>query len=338
MRRLIAALIALTFLWCAWWWGATTLIARQTDAWLAARRAEGWRAEARISTAGFPARLQVRIADLRLTDPDTEISVAVETLVLDAPIYWPGDASLRFPETPIRIDAKGQQLMLQLTGAVAGIRLTPGPALALDEFYALSGSWSLAQGPAPLLAADDLVLRMTQVDEARNTYRIELAGENLQPAPALRLHLPDDWPETFDRLDAELQVGFDRPLDRFALQRQHPQPRRAEIVEMHIAWGPLDIRGEGAVDIAADGTPDGVLRLQLANWQPVLEVMIASGLLAEATGTQVQLFIGALANQAGDGTNLDLRLTFDDGQMALGPIALGPTPRVVPRERHDQRQ
>ena len=71
MRTLLAIVILAALGWSGWWWFNASARERALAEWLAARRADGWQAEAaEIRVTGFPNRVDVLIDDLRLADPE----------------------------------------------------------------------------------------------------------------------------------------------------------------------------------------------------------------------------------------------------------------------------
>lgn len=333
MRRLVILVLSVAVLWCAWWAAASYALQKGAATWLEDRRAAGWQAQADVTQLGFPLHLRSVAKDVSLADPVNRNGMKAERVTLSAPAYWPGFINLDLPETPMTITLSGQQFRLRAQGASAGIRLHPGMALQLENVTARSGAWLLSTARGALLSGDDLTVTVQQDASAETLYTFDLGAGALTPGDALRstFALPQDWPRAFDSVDVRGAIGFDRALDRDASTHPLPQPRSMALHALDLRWGDLAISGKGAVTISETGVPTGHLTLGLAQWQTTLDLVAQSGLLDPAQRNQAQLVMGGLANIGGADGDLELTLSFADGQMSLGAIQLGPAPRIVLR-------
>lgn len=334
MRRLLVLLTVLALLWCLWWLGATALIAQQTRAWFDARRGEGWQAEAQIDRSGFPTRLGLTLSNVALADPELGTALRVDRLRLSAPGYWPGDPVLDLPQTPMILSHAGQQLSLTASNARAALELHPNTALTLEAFRGKSGPWQVALNGNPLAKGDAVQLTMVQSDSEPDRYALDLTTERLAPLPALQQLWPEvtppaDWPETLNKGAVSASVTFDRPWDRAALGQRRPQPRHISFHEGALDWGPLQLTLSGAVEIDSRGRPEGQLRLTAARWQEVLNIATDSGLIPPEAQARTQLMLGGLAAIGGGGPDLTVDLILAEGQMRIGPLPLGPAPRIT---------
>jgi hypothetical protein len=336
MSFLIRLFIIVAILWSGWWWLATEGAKRGLARLAEEARAAGWRAElGEIAAAGYPLRLGTRIDGLRLADPATGLAVAAEDVALSAPAWWPGDLTLALPESPIRLAGPTGQATAQITGGEAVLRLHPGTALELESVGLTGGAWTLAAPDGEVLSAADLRLTAVQAEPGTPTYRVELGATDLAPGETWRrvLQLPPGWPRAFDRAEASGSVTFDRALDRTALEGARPLPRQIAIGTLDLVWEDLAVQGDGALSFDAQGVPEGALRLQVRNWERLVQMAEAAGALAPEMRPQAEIMLRALANRGTDPTALDLELTFADGQMALGSIPLGPAPRLLPQRQ-----
>ena len=81
----------------------------------------------------------------------------------------------------------------------------------------------------------------------------------------------------------------------------------------------------------AEGFAEGRLDLRARNWEEMLDVAEASGALDPTLAGAVRAGLGLIARLAGDRNALDVPLDFGDGTARLGPIPLGPAPRLAQR-------
>ena len=332
MLRLLWTIVFLGILWCGWWAVATLAAERALERALQSQQPDGPRVKiGRILTAGFPATMDLKMVDLDLTDEDSGVAVAMDSLTLSAPTYWPGYLTARLPRTPIEVSAPMGQGTAQFADGSAGIRLQPGIDLELQGLTAAAAAWQVSLPDGPLLTAQDLRLVVDREDATPAGYTFEASVRDLVPGVLVRdsLALPDSWPRAFSALTARGGVAFDRPLDRGALYGPPPQPRRLTITDLALVWGDIDLRGSGDLQINAVGIPEGSITLIARNWPVLLRLAMDAGMVPPGMDVQARSILQALASMRGDPETLDIELSFDEGQMSLGPIRLGPAPRLA---------
>lgn len=332
MGKLTKVIVLLALLWSGWWFGASVLLERAMTDWLADRRAQGWQAQADVALTGFPLRFNAALSDLALTDPETGVAIETARLDIGAPAYWPGDLTVTLPETPMRFVSDGNTAFVIARNGAAMLQLHPGTALELERLHATADAWQINTPNSNLLSAEDLSAEITQTETAE-TYRFALTAGQLAPGDLLRqvLMLPEDWPRAFDSFAADLTLRFDAPLDRFTLEDRRPQPRDIRISQISAQWGPVGLNAVGALNIDAQGVPAGTLTVVIENWRRVLDLAERGGAMPASMRPQAELMLNALANLGDDPDRLDLRVRFEDGNAFLGPIALGPAPRLILR-------
>ncbi|MEX0303903.1 MAG: DUF2125 domain-containing protein [Leisingera sp.] len=328
-KLLIAALLLWSLYWAAAAWGLKTGIA----AWFAEQHRQGWQAEyAGLETSGYPAVHLTRIAQPVLADPGTGTAWRADWLEMANPAIWPGQLTLRFPDTPQRLSYFDRTAVIAAQGLQAGLHLAPGAALELEEMTLLSGPWQIARSGDAVLHGNALDLRMVQSAQPA-VYRITARAAELSPRAAWRrlLAASSDLPERFDTLEAELTVAFDTPWDRSALEQQRPQPRRIDLKLAEARWGDLQLKAAGAVTVDERGLPEGKVALQAENWRGLVQMAERSGALPPSLRSSVERVLGLLAEASGNPRHLDITLGFSGGNVTLGPLPLGPAPRLIIR-------
>jgi hypothetical protein len=309
---------------------ATSALQTGLKEWLADRRAAGWQADVGAAElSGFPFQFNMELDALALSDPQTGLRITTDDLRIVVPSYWPADVTVHLPQTPIQIGTPATTLTLTTTQAHAALRLHPGLALRLDRMSATSGPLQIDLPQGKLLNAQGFSANVTQ-DELPEAYRFALEATQVVPAGIIRsaLSLPLDWPLAFEALSADVTVTFDAPLDRFTLENRSPQPREIQIQRVSLIWGPLKMNLQGGVRVDASGMPDGQLDLLVENWRDALDLAQKSGVVAPNLRPQAEIMLNALANLGDDPSRLDLKLRFTQGRAFLGPIPIGPAPRL----------
>lgn len=332
MKRLgwLVAILALG--WSLLWLGGAIASERLIAAWLQDRAAAGWTvSHDGIETSGYPTRFTTRIGALTLADPFTDWGVDLPEFGFIQPATRPGQITAVFPEDYL---FSGPYETL----AVRAERLDTTMRVRLLENFALDRSETVMRG---LQLQSDLgwtaALADGRLSFARQgdslDYRLELDASGVVPARQLRLMLDPAGllPDALDRLQVDAVTAFDRAWDLSALERARPAPTRFDLTALLAEWGDLALRVSGRLDIDATGIPSGTLALRASNWRSMLDIAENGGALSEGMRRTLESALAILAGLNGTPEDLDTTLTFSDGQVFLGPVPLGPAPRLILR-------
>lgn len=331
--RLLKLLLAAALLWSLYWAVAGWGLRAGLDAWFEARRQLGWQAEyAALETGGYPWRHITRIPRPALADPGTGTAWRADWLELGSPALWPGALTLRFPQTPQRLSYLDQTAVITAQDLQAELQLAPGTALTLEALGLSAGRWQAAADGGTVLAAATLELGMVQ-GETPQIYRVQAQAEELVPGALWRRRLAagPELPEALETLALDMTVAFDRPWDRSALEERRPQPRGIALALAEAHWGSLRLKASGDVTVDTQGLPEGRIALRAENWRGILEMAERSGVLPPALRRTAERVLGLLAQSGGNPEHLDLTLDFKGGQVMLGPLPIGPAPRLILR-------
>lgn len=334
MGKLIKVIVVLTLLWGGWWAIASAGLKSAGTTWFDARRAEGWQADVgSIEKSGFPLRLQTRLTDIALADPETGTAVRMDQFDVSTPAYWSGYVTVTLPDTPITLASPGLRATLAAQDAQADLRLRPDTTLPLESMVLTGGEWKVDTAAGDLLGADTIDISMIQQTADAPVYDFQIDATGLTPGTLPRgfLGLPADWPLAFDTFTGSMTVGFDTVWDRRALEQRRPQPRSIDLERAQFAWGAVEMLATGNVTIDEAGLATGTISLKAENWPAMLEMAETSGYLARNVRPQVEQMLGALAQMSGQTTGLDLTISLQDGRMSMGFIPLGSAPRIVLR-------
>ncbi len=331
MRRLVWLVAIFAVIWGAWWMAASAGLQKALDIWAEDRRAAGWTVEFGEATQqGFPFSLHRKVRNITVAEPAKGLAIALPQLDLSAAAYWPGFIEVTLPDAPFTVITPAGKAVVQADDGHAAVRLHPGASLQLQRLSLVSGAWQIDADQSQGLSADSLMIDVTQDKNSAETYRIGIKAANLTPGPAIRadLSLPSDWPGSFAVLSGNMDVTFDRPWDRRALNGQQPQPRTIDIEQIQAEWGAIQVRTNGRLAIDPAGIPSGTISITVPNWRGLVDLAVAGGALPLARRQQTEFMLGMLANMGGNPDDMHLELAFENGEMSLGPIALGPAPRL----------
>lgn len=332
--RFVLGLVAILGLgWSGWWAFASMTTGRTIEGWLEERRAAGWVAEAAdVRVSGFPGRLDTRMTQVQLADPATGVAAFLPWLEISSPAWaptrlvmvWPPEQVLAVPEE--RLDIAAGDMRASLEVAPDG-RFTLRRSSATVEGLAIRGEsgWSamLDRGIFATRASEgrthhhDIIARMEGYTSPREIRRL------LDPAGLL--------PEAIERMEIDVTLGFDRPLDLSVIEVARPDLTAVELRDLHAVWGEMRLRAAGALQVALDGTPEGRITVQATNWREMVGVAVQAGWLPVDLAPSVERGLAFLSRATGDPNRLDAPLVFSGGRVSLGILPLGPAPRLLLR-------
>ncbi|HEY0212210.1 MAG TPA: DUF2125 domain-containing protein [Paenirhodobacter sp.] len=302
-------------------WFGSQEITRRAQAALTGMTDLGRARGGAVTAAGFPVRIGVQVQDLALLGaPQVETPRLVATAPLWNPLDWSGDLAL-----PMVVTTGGMRFNVTGTSARVGVRPGYGAdwPVRATSLALLDPAATYEAAGAPSLTAKALNLVALQQDGA--AYRIHAAIDALALPPGLAASLTPTarFPDTIETVTADALVTFSTP---FTLTPQPaPQIDTLQIDMMRLIWGGHQIALSGTLTVDPAGQPEGTLQLRVQDWQQWLE--FAQGALRiDRRAMPVLMILGnTLSRATGDGT-IVAPLVFRDGQMALGPVPLGPAP------------
>lgn len=323
MRNLLFVILAAALAWSGYWlWGARA-VERDAEAWLEARAAEGWQAEASdVSLRGFPNRHDLTLRDVALADPDTGLGWQAPFFQLLRLSYrpghviavWPDSQRVFWPDGGVTLDSDAMRASVVLDGDTLD-RAT----LVADVLNLRSDT-----GRAAAFARVQLDARRTSGEDG--LYQLALMADGFAP------RLPNairGLPATFDTLRGTANVRFDRPWTLEALREDRPQPAHIDLTLAEVSWGALGLRATGQVQIDASGVAQGSLAVQVRNWREAVALMRQSGEVAPGIVSSVEQFLTVMARLKGNAATLDLTLDLTAGRVFAGPLPLGTLPPLT---------
>jgi hypothetical protein len=321
MRWLGWGLTALVGGWAVWWWVAATAVERAAAGWFDTLRAAGWEvASDSTSVAGFPARLDLTVTGPRLFDPVQGLGWEGAFAQILTLAYRPWHVIAALPPDQI-LTLGPAQARLRSDRLRASVVVRPVPALPLDRL-AVEGDGLALDWPGGAAAAASLRAGMRAAGTDYVTHRAAIAVEGIAlaapdvPVPATGASL---------RLDATLRLTA--PLDRHA-GAARPQVAAVDLRSARLTWGEASLTAEGSVAVDADGVFAGRIEIVATDWPTILALAVAVGLVAPEVAPTWARIADALAQGSGTPGTVSLPLTLARGRMSLGPLPLGPAPRL----------
>ncbi|MCA0871555.1 DUF2125 domain-containing protein [Seohaeicola saemankumensis] len=333
MMRLVKIAIVLGLLWSGYWFAAGYGLRSSIAGWFATQQARGWQADyADMSTSGFPLHHVTTLTSPALADPRTGAAWQADWLHLQSPAIWPGQQTLMFADTPQRLSYFDQTAVIEAQDMVAALRLHPGVALELDSMALTSGPWTIIDENGAVARADSLTASMVQTT-GPETYDFLVDAQEFSPGTSLRrlLRGAPSLPAAFETLKLDMSVTFDRSWDRSALEDRRPQPHAITLRLADLHWGALRLLAAGQVTVDETGMPTGEVTLKADNWREMLAMAQAAGAIPPQAASPAERVLNMLAGVGGNPNALDVTLGFRNGYVTLGPLPLGPAPRLILR-------
>lgn len=294
-------------------------------------------------------RIGVHLDGLRLSRPHGMLEIAGADLWLSP--LTPTEARLDLPAQVI-VDAGAGAVTLGLGTTDARLRLAPLGGMVLDDMALSAGPLTIArapladrveltatyasapQAPLPAAAGYDVSLTAEKLDLERLTSALTGGSTGQASLPGLL------------QLQAAGRIWLDaRPGPANLRPETRPALVGLRIDQADLALGPLRARLVGQISADDTGHPQGQLALYTADAAPLLQLAADLGWMPQGAvklaGQMVErlgaLPIGQSATQDGwpDITfpdpapgELRLPLSLAQGRISLGPIPLGPAPRL----------
>ena len=333
MRRLIRVFIFVAIIWSIYWFVAGYGLRTAITSWFDQQQEQGWQADfSNVETAGYPGHHATRLANPALADPVNGTAWSADWIEFQSPAIWPGRQVLRFADTPQRLSYFDQTATILADALQAELQLQPGVALKLEKMALSSRDWSVTDDGQPLAAGDTLFLIMEQT-ETPETYVIAARADGFAPGDNLRdlMRSAKSLPQAFETLELDMTTTFDKPWDRSALEQGRPQPVAIDLQLAEVKWGELRLFATGQLDVDDQGIPTGEIAVKAENWRDMIAMANAAGALPDQAVDPVTRALNFMAGLGGNPNALDMQLNFRDGFVALGPLPLGPAPRLILR-------
>jgi len=333
MRIILGLIIAATVVWFGYWFVVGQGLERSGRAWFAERQTEGWVAEYEsLETTGFPYRFDTTLQSYTLADPSTGVVWTAPEFTITALAYRPNHIIALFPDRQV-FASPFERLTVDSEDMRASVRFAPNTALALENTTAELAGVTVSSDAGWDVALEQGLFAIRRTDAATNAYDIFFDAGNLKPNEALRLGIDPQGriPDVFEKLTLDAETTFTAPWDRFAVEQARPQPTRINLRDFDAKWGRLELRAVGSVDIDATGIPEGKITIKATNWREILTLAEATGAMPSSFLPLAETMLKALANASGPPNTIDVPLTFQRGRVTLGPLPLGPAPKLILR-------
>ena len=332
--RIIAGIIILGLIgWCGWWFVGSSAQEDAWESWFQERKDVGWVAEnSDISVRGFPNRFDTTISDFQLADTQSGWAWSAPFFQIFMLSYKPNHVIAVWPDTQ---KVSGPQDTVTVTNDVmrGSVVFLPNTDLTLDTTQIeIKGMGFLGQNWTAGLESANFATRRVEPENAPDfAHQIGFDAINLTLSERLKNTFDPAGilPPTLERAHLDVTAAFDAPWDRHSIEGRKPQLTVISVKDINITWGKLNLKANGKLKVDARGYPNGDLKLKARNWQEMLSMAAASGLISRDIAKTVKDALRFISALGGDGNTLNVPLSFANGAIRLGPIPIGQAPRLV---------
>lgn len=332
MMRLLWITLILAGGWAGYWFVGSSGAETAARAWFEARRADGWVAEyAGLRVQGFPNRFDLVLTEPELADPETGLAWTAPRLDVLALSYKPNHVIVAFADRQLLATPLGRT-EIRAGDMKASVVTAPALSLPLERLALVADDLSIAAEDERGTTMESLRMGMDRVEGSAATYRIALSADALRPALPFRARVDPEGrlPERLDAFAARIEVTFDAPWDRFAIEEARPQPTALDLHLAEARWGDLELALAGDLTFA-EGVPEGRIVMKARNWREMLEMADTVFALPRGLRDGLERGLELAAGLAGNPRTLDVPLEFRAGRTWLGPLPIAPAPRIVLR-------
>jgi hypothetical protein len=324
MRWLTGLVLVLGCLWGGYWFVGERGFETAARDWFDTLAASGKVAtNSGLEVHGFPNRFDLTVTEPQLADPASGLGWQAPFFQVLSLSYKPWHVIAAFPPEQ-RLTLPHEGMIVRSGKLQASVVVKPQPALPLDRFT-LIGNTIEADGDRGWVVKAETLQFATRLDESRvNRHEIGLNVTNLVPDAALMAVFAGALPSQVGLIRVDAHIGFTGPIDRQALTSP-PQIASVELDNLRIEWGQMQVTAQGNVTADAAGFAEGNGVLQLKNWRVALDVAQSMGILSQKDRKLWEQAAMFLAKQS---DSLDLPLQFKNGRSFIGPLAVGPAPRL----------
>jgi hypothetical protein len=311
-----------------YWFVGQTAVERGLKSWFTERQADGWVAEyTALETVGFPSRFDTTITGLDLADPATGLAWSAPWFQVLALSYQPQHYIAVWPQDQV-ISNPDHKYMVHADVMKASLVFERGLAFTLDHSAMELEGFKVTRDDGQVVEIRKGVFGTRQSATIENAHDIafDLAGYKPDLGNLRIMDPQDKLPDEIDGMKIDMTIGFDAPWNRYAIEDKRPQPTLIDLKIIKATWGELDLEIAGKLDVDGAGIPTGDITIKAKNWREILEILINMRLVPADYKSMVERGVAILGAATGDPNNLDLTLSFADGQMSIGILPLGRAP------------
>ena len=328
-RVLTTILLAAFFLYGAYWFIGKSTREQGLERWFDERAAAGWVADTEVELKGFPNRYDAVMTDLNLADPASGWAWSAPRFELMQLSYQPNHYIARWPQSQT-VSSPDQKINVISEDLRASIIFEPRSDFIIDRATLTANTIDIQSTANWGAASEDLVLALRQSTKGEAHYDLAVKTSSFRPSNALLLEIDRArvMPESFQLFELSAVAAFADKLSRNSFNNNSADLTHVDLEGLNLEWGDLAFRAAGEFDVDAEGYPSGRITVRAENWERILDMAIAADVVNVNFGETLRSGLSLLARFSGNPDTLDVPLSFTNKETRLGPITLGPAPRL----------
>lgn len=330
MRVIFGLFICASLAWFGYWFIGSSAHEAAVKAWLDDRQNQGWVAEySDIDVQGFPNRFDTTINDLYLADPNYGWAWIAPQFQILSLSYTPNHFITVWPATQV-IATPHKKYNISNTDMRASLVFEPNSTLALDRSTLNIENLKITTSKDEESTIKSALLSTRQSETIEYAHDLAFDAKGFTPSKTLKAWIDPKsiLPVLFETVSIKSTIAFDGPWDRTAIEGIKPILTGIDLASFNAQWGEMQLQATGNVTVDAEGYPTGKISIRAKNWQDMIRLVVASGALNASVGKSLEQGLSLLALLSGNKNTLDVPLSFSNRTMSLGPIPIGPAPRL----------
>lgn len=330
----LLAVVAAALVYSAWWFYAGRAAIRAFDDWVAVQRSEGYAITyGTLSFGGFPAQVDLTIPEIAVSLPGRLWEANGDGLTVS---FHPWNLSEYDLNSigPLRLRSavlpETRDMPIVVTSLAGQYRRHPE-----DGYHAADLILRDLSGPLDF-RAQEVALRGIRpfqhalgVEDLVATMDLELVDMALPKGV-----LPPGLPDTVDAGVLKIDVFGPEPPGPASFAKRLTDWREAggliEIRDIALVWQDLNLQGKGTATIDRFTRPELSLSVQVSGVTKTAARFEAAGLINRSVREAVEIGVNILSLGAGDSSRIRMPISIQQGQVYLGPAAVGEVGPLLP--------
>jgi len=336
MHKLISLIVVLSGLYGGYWFVGANRLEAGLKEYLAAEHGPDDIIQidyANLAVRGFPNRFDTRFEEVSIENKTNGILYSAPFFQIYALSYKPYHIIASLPHSQ-SLRLAGEQLGIT-SDEIKGSVVFDAPSL-LDKALEIDRSSFVMsnlmvtsdQGWNTSIKTGSVAVRQTPTKPLH--YDLAISAQNISLPRQLRMLVDPagKLSELFDSIQLDSTLAFNNPLNLLADNNNQPVLEDIKVTDLTFIWDDIQFQAKGALTIDSRGYPNGKLDLTATNWQKIYQLAQDSGAVDPEFAPTVQNGLRVLAGMSESGEIIKASLNFTDGQMSIGPFAIGPAPRL----------
>ena len=316
--RLISYFLAIfLIIWSAFWWISAEQVERTILNWFDQNSSLQKGSHNKVSTAGYPNRVDVTIDNFFVVNEEAKLSISAEFIQLLRLVYNKNHL-VAIAKPPIQLDFNN--LDMELTGPLIKSSLKINLRPELTELISEGENLKLTTSDNTIWTVKNLLLATTKLSP--QTYKAHLALNGIA--------FPNDslvWQKSFlvknHRIEKFLFDGIFKISTGFFDKSNYKKEVELRDLHINIGHGLVNLNINGSVQVSRYDFLEGSFTINLQNWRRILSIIEKEEFLEKKLSKKIKGAITFIASQS-DLANKDvlLPITIKNGQIFLGPLEI----------------